>query len=149
MALNLRQQRYYLYTVDIWKQTDPPDDATYDLGIPLRSDYGKYALSASGVLCQFWSTPEEDSPTAIGRTKTVNIFTMDKFKFHISVDIADTDAIVGVSGPNGWNEVGNVWAVQGNTQSHSTLKISQNQMVYGKICGPLAGMAGAYPALGI
>ena len=46
------------------------------------------------VPCYFDSTPEVDIPAGLGRSKEVNIFTLDKLIFPISVPIMDTWGIV-------------------------------------------------------
>ena len=138
--LNLRQTLFYLYTVDIYRKVTTPING--DVGTKLVTDHGStYSKIASGVKCMFWSTPENDEVTEMGRTKSVNIFTMDRWKFDSAVDIQDTDTIVCTAGPNGFSQVGRCWLVQGNTQNHNTLSISNTQMVYGKLSTAPAGVS--------
>ena len=106
MALSTRQLRFYVYTVDIWRQTTPGAGA----------DFSKYALLTSAVPCLFVSSREEDRPSPVGRTKAVDAFVMDRFAFQVSVDIKDTDCLRLTSGPDSGPDVGRWFAVHGNPQ---------------------------------
>lgn len=117
MALTARQERLYVYTVDIWRQT------TGDV------DFAPYEKVGTAVACYFESTPEADLVSAVGRNKQVNILTMDLFHFDIAETIEDTDYLQMVSGPGG-GLVGNWWAVQGNTRTHGYR--ANKQVVYAK-----------------
>jgi len=97
----------------------------------------------------FWSTPENDVPTPMGRTKAVNIFTMDRWKFPASTDVQDADLLVCIAGPNGFDQTGRVWAVQGNTQNHATLSVSNTQMVYAKLISCPESVRAAFPQIGL
>ena len=149
MALKNRQRYLYTYKCDIYKQIQPPNETVFDkIGFPsVLTDFGTYSLSASGVPCLFWATPELAQSTEIGRTKTVFLQTMDRWKFTADVNIQDTDIIVCTYGPNNFSFVGYAWAVQGNTQTESTISQINSQLVYAKIINPpstIPGVSGYY-----
>ena len=142
MGLNPRQVKLYKYTVDIWRQSSTPG-----VNSGVVSDFGHYPVSliSSDVACYFDSTPETDQPTAVGRNKQVNIFTLDIFHFETSVDIADTDYLImkaAPASPDANPLIGMWWAVQGGTRTHSYR--ANMQEVYAKRSEIPAGAEGHY-----
>lgn len=137
MGLSERQVALYCYRIDVWRQGDAPAGA----------DSSTYSKVYDELPALFVSTPENDDPTAVGRNKAVNIFTMDKWHLPIicdgftsPIDIRDTDYITMTKGPNPADpelapttdhpDVGKWWAVQGGPMTKG--RRSNVLEVYGK-----------------
>ena len=133
MALNARQKLLYRYTVEIWRQSAPVSNSG------VASDFGHYQLVSSAVPCLYESLPEVDGPTAIGRSKEVVIFTLDKFHFDPSVDVKDADYLKLTAAPGSNPLVGRWWAVQGNVRTHTSLGMTNKQIVDAKLAERPAG----------
>lgn len=111
MALNARQRRAYTDTVDLWKPADVGADGNKN-----ATDL-TYVIAYRGVQCHYSSTPETEDVMIAGRTKTVNIFTLDEFHFVDTQEIEDTWAIK-MTTP-GHPETGRWWIVDGNPKTNS------------------------------
>lgn len=98
---------YFPHSCDIWRLMPLTLDANKAAADPV------YYLAATGVACKFLSTAETDVPTMVGRTKSVNIMTLDNWAFPGGTTIQDTDVLKLTSAavPDG---VGKFWSVQGN-----------------------------------
>lgn len=123
------QQAFYVYRFSFYKRDEDP---------PAGADFGAYARVYQDLPCCFESTPETDEPTAVGRNKEVNIFTMDLCHAPINYDfgsgtvptlIDDAMYCTMTSGPNGTPDIGAWWAVEGGTRVNAAL-LSGKQVVY-------------------
>lgn len=136
--------RHFPHKCQVWKpeRVKMLDDAERNpTGLAVAD--GKYALAtpegregrpeAAIYPCFFSPTPETDEALVMGRTKVVNIFTLDKCVFPSGVTIKDAWAlIVLVPGDN----FGNIYVVQGNPQSGNPMPFwpagTTGQLVYMK-----------------
>lgn len=133
MALNSRQKLLYRYTVDIWRRTPPI------VSSGVASDFARYGLLTASVPCLFESLREVGGPTAVGRSKEVVVFTLDKFHFDPSIDVKDTDYVRLATAPGANPLVGRWWAVQGNPRVHTSLAGSNKQVIDAKLAEKPAG----------
>jgi hypothetical protein len=76
MALTILQRQLYQFRVDLYAPIDYTETGGY-------ADMATYpdVPTFQNVACNFDSTPEVDMPATQGRTKEVNIFTLDHFYF--------------------------------------------------------------------
>lgn len=95
--MNARQTRFYVWAVDIWRQSDTPSG----------TDFGKFTKLASSVACLF-ASKREAVEAGLGREQSLS--PLDHFDFDLSVDVRDTDMLHMVSGPS---DVGRWFAVSG------------------------------------
>lgn len=89
----------------------------------------------------FSTTPETDEQVVMGRSKTVNIFTLDVFLFPSSVIVRDTYVLHFLT-PGDY--YGGYWSILGNAQSDviHPFHLELVQKVYGKrIAKPPPGVA--------
>src|SRR5438309_1869295 len=89
--VNRRQIQSLKQRCDLYKPTthvvNPPTKEGGDLQLPVDPTY-------SNVPCAFHSTPEIDVPKPQGRTKEINIFTLDKFIIPQGIEIYDGWGVV-------------------------------------------------------
>lgn len=131
MSLTNPMAVFNVYTCDIWTGNQ---SAAYDPEFsspPVQLDFNSsYTLSASGIKCLYWPTPNFDDSTDAGRTKENNIFTSDKWEFDISVSMESSDIIICTGGPTNFSLINRAWTIEGNAEAHDTLPLIQTQMVY-------------------
>lgn len=111
MPLNRRQKQTFQDIVNIW--------IPQDIAALSAATFGEYVEpyylttpDYTSVVCASYSTPETDNPELPGRTKPINMFTLDKFMFLAEQDIGDMYLIQLVT--KGHPEYGAYWIVQGN-----------------------------------
>ncbi|AIE83530.1 hypothetical protein OP10G_0162 [Fimbriimonas ginsengisoli Gsoil 348] len=127
----------YRFKVDVYRLLPAPSQGAMGLYAPDPHQ--------AGVPCYFDPTPEYDQPSAVGRNKVENIFTLDGFWFpgeylpeggdaDVPVDVVDTDMLImrSVVGPM-TSLIGIWWAAKGNAQPHPYLL--DDYMVYAKRTG--------------
>ena len=85
MALTERQQESYTDLVDLYSVSRQSGAATDGFA----KDVAPPALVASSVRALLHASPANVEPTALGRSFTDNLFTMDKLKVEASQEIED------------------------------------------------------------
>lgn len=131
MPLGHRQQRAYVYTVNIYRC--PQQNETQGA---LKGDTSAYyQLVYADVPCFLESRPEDDEPGQLGRSKELTVFTNDVFTFFIGLELYDADMLEMVSAPNPYYTlIGKWWAAHGNTRTFAYR--SNSQSMYFKRCEP-------------
>lgn len=116
MALGHRQKRLYGYTVAVYSQNPvaiPQGGIKGDPSVTYKIKYGS-------IPCFLESTPEDDEPNTLGRTKEMTVFTTDRFHFDLALQLYDTDMIQLLTAPNpNFPLIGKWWSAHGNTRTHS------------------------------
>ena len=125
-ALDVYQADLYTYQCNIWG-LDPnvPWNAA-NMGDPA----GNYILLYENVPCYLESTPEYDEPTPMGRTQSINIFSLDKWHFNALQPVQDGWALKMTASPQSTNILNKWWEFMSNTQTHTYL--AEKLRIYAK-----------------
>lgn len=123
------------HRVDLWK----PSDLAVTTGN--AAEDVAWELAVSNQPCRFVATPEIDMPELVGRTKVVNIFTLDHFLFPVGLAIEDQWWIKSLFATGDY--VGRWWVVEGNPQGqeYNPFHVVRVQHVYAKLGTPPAGVS--------
>jgi hypothetical protein len=130
MALTPRQKRFYTDRVNLYAPIMNRSGSI--LNNPLYPE----TPTIANVPCKYFSTPNTEMPMLQGRTKVVNIFTLDVFHFEADCPVDDTWMIEMIT--PGSPKQGQFWYVQGDVQvrANSPTRTPNKAEVYAKQ-GPL------------
>lgn len=122
------------HTCDLWKP------APLSVNANKSAKDGSFVIAVAGQKCRYIGTTEVDKPEVEGRTKQINIFTLDHWMFPIDVAIKDTWWMKLTSAHS---QQGQFWAVQGNPQSQEAnpFHLVHCLLVYGKQGPPPTGVS--------
>jgi len=125
MPLTARQRSFYTYTADLYKPVfDVVNKNARDL---------QYVKVYSNVPIYYSSTPEVDEMKLPGRSKIVNMFTLDQFHLLPEYEIEET-WMLHLKSPVNHPDCGGWWIIEGNAQTKFRTRIRKPnyRLVYGK-----------------